>query len=105
MSWGASGPTVALLETGGTNTIVRNNIGWKTENTGTATVLSGTTSIAVSHGLDTTPALANLTVTPTNSLGSATRFWISGVTNTSFTINVDVNPGVTTATFAWAVRM
>ncbi|HSW78008.1 MAG TPA: glycosyl hydrolase family 28-related protein [Candidatus Chromulinivoraceae bacterium] len=105
MSWGASGPTVALLETGGTNTIVRNNIGWKTENTGTATVLSGTTSIAVSHGLDTTPALANLSVTPTNSLGSATRFWISGVTNTSFTINVDVNPGATTATFAWAARM
>jgi hypothetical protein len=105
MSWGASGPTVALLETGGTNTIVRNNIGWKTENTGTTTVLSGTTSIAVSHGLDTTPALANLTVTPTNSLGTATRFWISGVTNTSFVINVDADPGATTATFAWAVRM
>lgn len=105
MSWGASGPTVALLETGGTNTIVRNNIGWKTENAGTAIVSSGSTSIVVSHGLDTTPALANLTVSPTNSLGSATKFWVSNATNTSFTINVDIDPGVTTATFAWAVRM
>lgn len=105
LTWGANGPTIALVESAGTNTIVRNNLAWATEANGTATVLSGTTSIAVTHGLAVTPALANISVTPTNNLGSATRFWISNPTNTQFTINVDVNPGATTATFAWMIRM
>lgn len=97
--------TVALLESAGTNTIVRNNIGWATESAGTATVANGTTTIAVNHGLSTTPALANISVTPTNNLGTATKFWISGAGATQFTINVDVDPGATTATFAWNARL
>ncbi len=98
-------PSVALLEAAGVATIVRNNIGWTTENSGTATVANGSTSIAVSHGLSTTPALSNVTVMPTNNLGNAAKFWISGVSSTQFTINVDVDPGATTATFAWFARM
>ncbi len=99
-------PTVALLESAGAaTTIIRNNIGWATESNGTATVANGTTSIAVNHGLAATPALANISVTPTNNLGSAAKFWISGVGATQFTVNVDVNPGATTATFAWSARM
>lgn len=98
--------TVALMETAGAaTTIVRNNIGYATESSGTATVANGTTTIAVNHTLSTTPALANISVTPTNNLGSAAKFWISGVGATQFTINVDVNPGAGTATFAWAARM
>jgi hypothetical protein len=104
-TWGTYGPTVALIESGGTNTIVRNNIGWKTENGGTATIVSGTTSIDVVHNLDTTPSLGNIAVTATNSLGTATRFWISNPTNVQFTINVDVDPSIATATFSWLVRM
>lgn len=104
-TWGTYGPTVALIETGGTNTIVRNNIGWKTENGGTATVANGTTAIAVSHGLDTTPSLGNIAVTPTNNLGNAAKFWISNPTNTQFTINVDSDPGAGTATFSWIIRL
>lgn len=104
VTWGAFGPTVALIESGGTGTIVRNNIGWKTENSGTATVANGTTSIAVTHGLDITPTVNIISVTPTNGLGAAAKFWISNPTNTQFTINVDANPGATTATFAWSIR-
>ena len=103
-TWGTYGPTTALIESGGTNTIVRNNIGWKTENGGTATIASGNTSIVVSHGLDITPTLGNIAVTPTNNLGTAAKFWISSPTNTGFTINVDVSPGATTATFSWLIR-
>jgi hypothetical protein len=101
---GTFAATVALLESGGTNTILRNNIGWKTENSGTATVLNTTTSIAVTHGLDITPSLGIISVTPTNNLGTATKFWISGATSTQFTINVDADPGAGTATFAWSIR-
>jgi hypothetical protein len=100
-----AGVTVANLESGGTNTILRNNIGFKTENIGTATVANGTTTVAVTHGLATTPTLSNISVTPTNNLGTATKFWISGVGGTQFTINVDANPGATTATFSWNVRL
>jgi hypothetical protein len=104
-TWGSFGPTVALIESAGTNTIVRNNIGWKTENSGTATIANGSTTIAVTHGLDATPSLGNIALTPTNNLGTATKFWISGVTNTQFTINVDADPGASTATFSWLARM
>lgn len=105
LTWGTNGPTIAFVESAGTNTIVRNNIAWVTEANGTATVANATTSIAVSHGISVTPALANISVTPTNNLGTATKFWISNATNTQFTINVDADPGATTATFAWMIRM
>jgi hypothetical protein len=94
-------PTVALVESAGANTILRNNLGWRTEATGAATVANGTTSIAVTHTLAAAPALANISVTPTNSMGTATKFWISGVGATQFTINVNTDPGATTATFVW----
>lgn len=86
-------------------TKARNNIGFVTEASGTATVANGTTSIAVTHGLGVTPALKDIRVTPTNNMGSATKFWISTPTSTQFTINVDANPGATTATFVWAAAL
>lgn len=95
-------PTVAAVESGGLGTVVRNNLGWVTENTGTATVISGTTSIVVNHGLAQTPVLGDISLTPSNSMGTATKFWISNVTAAQFTINVDVDPGATTATFVWS---
>jgi hypothetical protein len=96
--------TVALLESAGTNTILRNNIGWVTEANGVATVANGTTTIVVTHGLSITPTLNMISVTPTNNLGTAAKFWISTPTATQFTINVNADPGATTATFAWAAR-
>lgn len=101
----AFAPTVAMVESEGIDTIVRNNIGFTTDNAGTATVASGATTTVVSHGLDMTPVAQNIQLTPTNSLGNATKFWITNVTATQFTINVDVDPGATTATFAWSVRL
>jgi hypothetical protein len=77
------------------------NVNFVTKSQGAASVTNGTTSIAVAHGLSLTPGVSNIQVTPTNNLGSATKFWISTPTSTQFTINVDSDPGVTTATFAW----
>ncbi len=95
-----AGQTANLLDAG-TNTIIAGNPGFLTHNSGTATVLNTTTSIVVNHGLATTPALADIKVTPTNNLGSAAKFWISTVTSTQFTINVNADPGAGTATFVW----
>lgn len=87
------------------NWIIANNQGYKTKAGGVATVASGNTSIVVTHGLDRTPAAKDISVTPTNSLGDAAKFWISSVGATQFTINVDTDPGATTATFAWSAEI
>jgi len=83
------------------NGIIRNNIGFVTENKGTATVANGTTSIAVNHGLSYTPVAGDISVTPTNSMCSHTKFFVGTYTSTQFTITVNIDPGVSTATFAW----
>lgn len=78
------------------------NEGYTTKNFGQATIAATSTSVAVNHGLgnrDTNPI--KVVVTPATSLGSATRFWVSNITSTSFTINVDVAPGGAGATFYW----
>lgn len=82
---------------------IRNNKGFVTENSGTATIPNGATSVIVYHGLGIVPALRDIMVTPTNSLGNAAKFWVSDPKDTQFTINVEADPGPTTATFAWQV--
>lgn len=94
-----------------TNAKVRGNTGYVLKTSGTATILSGTTSIAVPHGLPAGSVallgggLKNIRVEPTNSMGAATKFFVSGLTATQFTITVNVDPGATTATFSWAVDL
>ncbi|MFW6040165.1 MAG: right-handed parallel beta-helix repeat-containing protein [Gemmatimonadota bacterium] len=73
----------------------------KVTNNGTATVPNGSTSVSVSHGLDQTPDAEDISVTPTNDLGDAAKFWVSSVGASTFDINVDADPGADTATFAW----
>lgn len=75
--------------------------GYVTASSGTATIASGATSVDVTHGLAVTPLAANIQITPTNGLGSAAKFWVSNITSTTFRINVNADPGVDTATFAW----
>lgn len=72
---------------------------------GTATVTSAATSVTVTHGLSSTPTVQNIMITPTNNLGSSTKFWVSSPTSTQFTINATPAPGATTATFAWSAEV
>lgn len=58
--------------------------------TGTATIVSGTTSINVAHGFGEAPT--RVSVTPAENMGSATKFWAT-VDGTNVTINVNTNPG------------
>jgi hypothetical protein len=88
----------SIIDSGNDNKIYKNE-GYVTENSGTATIASGATSIVVTHGLATTPTRVYLT--PTNSMGNATKFYAGNLTTTQFTIYVDVDPGATTATFNW----
>ena len=85
--------------------VIRDNVGYVTENNGVATITSGSTYIDVAHGLDRTPAAEDISVTPTNNLGNASKFWISDVGPSTFRINVNSTPGATTATFAWRAEV
>ena len=79
------------------------NIGYVTENSGSATITSLNTSVVVNHGINRLPSLSNISITPQNSLGNSSKFWISNVTTTQFTINVDVSPSSIDAIFSWKV--
>lgn len=92
---------IVTITNAGTNTKIRNNFGYITENSGTAIVANGQTSIVVAHGLSVTPTADDIMVTPTNSMGNAAKYYISTFTATEFTITVDADPGATTAIFAW----
>lgn len=86
----------------GTNTMKRNNQGFVTENSGTATISSGSTSVTVSHGLNVTPTADDISVSfaesPTTDQGN---WWISSITSTQFTINVRNDPGASNLDLAW----
>jgi hypothetical protein len=77
---------------GGTDvdTRITDNFGYVTENSGTAVIASGTTSIAVTHGLARTPSIANIYAIAQASPGG--DLWISGVGSTQFTINISSAP-------------
>jgi hypothetical protein len=100
-------PTISLsvLQTAATVFSLRNNTGVASLTRGTATVANGATTSVVNHGLILTPTLQNIMVTPTNNLGTAAKFWVSTPTSTQFTINVDADPGATTATFVWTASI
>lgn len=78
---------------GATGAVVKGNTGFKTVGQGSGIITSAATSVTVSHGLAVTPLITEINVTPTSALQSATEFWITTVTATTFDINVDIAPG------------
>ncbi len=79
---------------------IRDNVGFVTENSGTASLLSATTSIAVTHGLAVTPVAGDIVIVPMETWGNMTKFWVDTYTATQFTIHADIAPGADTD-FAW----
>lgn len=99
-----AGKTAAVLLSGTTN-IFRGNIGYVTENSGTTTISSGNTYVAVTHSLDAQPATSTISIIPFNNLGNAssTSYWVSDVGASTFRINVGIDPGASGADFSWNI--
>jgi len=55
--------------------------------------------VSVEHGLVAVPA--SVQITPANSLGAATKFWVDEMTERQFSIRADAEPGQPTAVFHW----
>lgn len=88
----------------GVGNVLQENLGDTTYNNGTATITSAVTSVVVTHGLSSTPTAAGISVTPTSNLTNAAKFWVSNVTSTQFTINVNVAPGASVS-FSWQAQV
>lgn len=75
-------------------------------NRGTSAVASGQTHVHVTHGVCYTPSADEIYITPTAKSTADPTFywWVDGITDTEFVVNVAVDPGVLTFPFAWAVR-
>ena len=67
----------------GTDVTVKDNKGYTTENWGTATILSGYSSVTVDHGLVAAPS--NIRLTGTHS--EVANCWVEDITDTQFTIH------------------
>lgn len=88
-----------------TGTVVRNNRGFVTEAEGLATILSGTTSIVVNHGLSITPDLNKMMLTIAEIPTNAPRQVIASTpTSTQFTIETDADPGASNMNVRWSYR-
>jgi hypothetical protein len=87
----------------GAGSILRNNIGFITENSGTATLLNANTTIAVTHGLDITPTVINIAwrENPTNTIED---WWIDTIGSSTFTLN-GVDPGASNLDFGWEAKV
>lgn len=98
-----TGPATAIEpHANSTTRRITNNKGFVTENSGTATLptAGAVTEIDVAHGLDVTPSAGDIMITPIETWGNITKFWISAYDGTNFTITVDAAPGQD-VDFAW----
>ena len=72
------------------------------------TITSGSTSVTVNHGLSSnivgSPEVGEIHITPAgSSTNLVSAFWVSNVTNTSFDVNVNTDPGASGWSFGWQV--
>lgn len=94
--------TTSSSITGG-NVIMEGNDGAVTEAKGTATVLSGNTSVTVTHGLDYTPGASSIMVTANSDLAGAS-FYVLNITATTFDIGMSSAPAANKQ-FAWRAKV
>jgi len=98
--------TIGQVRDNSVSTLIRNNKGFVTEKGGVATILSGTTSIVVNHGLDVTPNPSDTKIvmseSPTNDPGNT---FVNNFTSTQFTINSRNDPGASNLDFGWQVAV
>lgn len=83
---------------------MRNNTGFITEAQGTVTQTAAATTAVVTHGLSITPVAGEIFITPHGDINTATRFWVSNLTSTQFTINTNAGPA-SNVTWGWLAQI
>jgi len=84
----------------------KSNNGFVANKKGSATILSGTTTIAVTHGLSLTPDSSSINIVQTsNSSNDPGNIYITGIGATTFTVSSRQNPGASGFIFDWSARV
>lgn len=81
------------------------NTGFKTRNTGTSFLAAGATTLVVNHGLDVTPIVEHFLLTPASQTIAGHQYWVTNVTATQFTLNVDAAVGGGGVNVVWHVEV
>lgn len=76
----------------GTERYIGANVGYRTSNSGTATINSGNTTTVVNHGLAVTPEIHEIFVAPADAGADPSSLYVSTITATQFTINIAAAP-------------
>ena len=88
------------IDDDGVGTVIKNNLGFVTENRVSATITAAATSIVVAHGCSYTPAAgdihATLTNLPTTPIGD---IYVDTIGAVNFTLHSTTPPGAATAIF------
>lgn len=79
---------------------------WLFVGSGTGAILSGTTSIAITHAMGGTPAAKDITITPTNNpTNDPGHIYVDTIGATTFTVRCRADPGAATMTFGWKASL
>lgn len=81
-----SGAMISQILKIGAETKLADNIGYATENTGTATIITGESEVVVTHGLAKAPTI--VIISPTAAT-SGKQYYVSAKGATTFTITID----------------
>jgi len=94
--------TLEPIKDEGTNSKIRFNNGFVTENSGEVTIPAGSSYVDVTHGLDITPSLKKIVLTPLDDLGGRS-IWVSDANSTTFRINLSSVDSID-HTIGWSYR-
>lgn len=99
--------TAAVNNAGSTSlpAIIRHNMNWVTEASGTVAVGAASTTATVTHGLSVTPVAKDVRLNFSADPLASNKLWASGFTSTQFTVNVGTAPGGAGTTVAWEVQV
>jgi hypothetical protein len=93
--------TDAVIQYVGTNTVVRGNPGYVTENSGTASITGAVNTVDVTHGLAATPTRVFVQAQQTGQGDYA----VTAKGATTFTITFATQPGASTWNFDWRAQV
>lgn len=88
----------------GASRVVRDNLGFRTENKGLATVAGGANSVSVAHGLASTPAKEDVTIAALSLSAVDAGAYVAGTSATNIVIQTKNNASGE-AFFSWSARL
>ena len=85
-----------------TRALVKDNVGFRTNESGSNQILTGNTFVEITHSMSVEPRIRDITIKPGSSLSAQKAFWVDTITPTTFRINID-STEVSNLTYYWVI--